>query len=209
MPQEPIVIYSAANTQQAYLLKGILEERGIRAQVVNDAIQIAGGDLPVGWAAAPRVVVGSNDALNARQIAEEFDRETAHEPTAYDSLSEPAATEWSHWPVCPQCGERRSAHCPFCGASGIDFPLADMQDSTGERQVLLYCESCDDHFVPDWHRLCHRCGYDYGAGLEPEPPTTPIEWNSRSLLAVAAITAGFVALGAYFYWLFSSAGTPR
>ena len=70
MPREPTVIYSAANTQQAYLLKGILEDQGIPAWVVNDTIQIAGGDLPLGWTAAARVVVGSDTAIAARQIAE-------------------------------------------------------------------------------------------------------------------------------------------
>jgi putative signal transducing protein len=208
MPHQPTVIYSAANTQQAYLLKGILEDRGIPARVVNDAIQIAGGDLPVGWAAAARVVVISEDALKAREIAEEFDRTTGHEPTSDAFLSAPAAMEWSEWPVCPQCGERRTAHCPFCGASGSTFPLADMQDDPNGTQVLLYCNSCDDHFRPDWYRLCHRCGLDYGTGLVPEPPTTSIEWNLRSIFVVAAMIACVLAFGAYFYWLFSGGEPP-
>ena len=39
MSGEPTVIYSAANVQQAYLLKGLLEERGIAAWVVNDGMR--------------------------------------------------------------------------------------------------------------------------------------------------------------------------
>src|SRR5688572_23151759 len=73
MPGEPTVIYSAANSQQAHLIKGLLEQQGIHAWVVNDAIQIAGGDLPLGWTAAARVVVSDENAQAARQFAEEFD----------------------------------------------------------------------------------------------------------------------------------------
>ena len=204
MPHEPTVIYSAANTQQAYLLKGILEDRGIQARVVNEAIQIAGGDLPIGWTAAAKVVVSSESALKARQIAEEFDVQTAHEPTPDDINTSAADTaEWTDWPVCPQCGQRRSARCPFCGASGVDFPLADIQDNAGGQRVLLYCGSCDDHFLPDWARLCAACGHDYGSGFDAAPPATSIEWNPRAILVAAAILVGVLALGAYFYLLFA------
>src|SRR5947207_2478838 len=107
MSHEPTVIYSAANTQQAHLLKGLLADRGIVARVVNDAIQIAGGELPMGWTAAARVVVAESDALVARQVAEEFDRQTAHHaplPEAVEDGEQALAgvpTEWDQWPVCP------------------------------------------------------------------------------------------------------------
>ena len=206
MPHEPTVIYSAANTQQAYLLKSVLEDRGIAARVVNDAMQIAGGDLPLGWAAAARVIVSSSDAPNARQIAMEFDRQTAHEPTPDDAVSEPAATEWSDWPVCPQCGERRAARCPVCSLSGTDFALADIQDVDNGQRVLFVCNACDDHFLPEWNRRCHRCGHDYGDGWEAAPPAEIVKvgWNPRAIVVTAVLLAGVLALGAYFYFLFSS-----
>src|SRR5438067_13769821 len=80
MSGEPTVIYSAASTQQAHLLKGRLLERGIVARVVNDSLQMAGGELPLGWTAAARVIVAEEDGPKARRIAEDFDRQTAHEP---------------------------------------------------------------------------------------------------------------------------------
>jgi uncharacterized paraquat-inducible protein A len=204
MSSEPTVIYSAASIQQAHLLKGLLEEQGIAARVVNDAIQIAGGDLPLGWTAAARVVVAERDALAARRLAEDFDRQTSHEPTD-DNLAEPdIPEEWADWPVCPACGERRSARCPVCGATGTSFPLADFQPSDSGQRVLLVCPDCDDHMLPEWYRLCPRCGHDYGDGIETNRPSRPTieisrgEWIVAGLIVVAGLT-----MVAYFVWLFS------
>jgi putative signal transducing protein len=203
MSGQPTVIYSAASTQQAYLHQGLLEEQGIAARVVNDAIQLAGGDLPLGWAAAARVVVDQPDALRARQLAEEFDRQTAHEPTDDDPPSG-EIVEWTDWPVCPDCGERRSARCPVCGASGTSFPLADIQESVAGQRVFLLCGACDDHMLPEWYRLCPRCGHDFGDGVEMNRSSQPVIEISRSEWLVAALTVlGGLALAAYFIWLFN------
>src|SRR3954470_14456729 len=73
MSREPTIIYSADTPQQAYLLRSLLEDEGIRAWVVNDAIQIAGGELPIGWRGAAKVIVGDDEAAAARRFAEAFD----------------------------------------------------------------------------------------------------------------------------------------
>ena len=203
MSSEPTVIYSAASAQQAYLLKGLLADQGIQARVVNDAIQIAGGDLPLGWTAAARVVVAERDALAARRLAEDFDRQTAHEPTAEDPPEPEIAVDWADWPVCPVCGERRSARCPVCGATGAKFPVADFQPAGSGQRVLLVCADCDDHMLPEWYRLCPRCGHDYGNGIEVSRPARPTIGMSRGEWLVAAlIVISAVAVTAYFVWLF-------
>jgi uncharacterized paraquat-inducible protein A len=202
MSGQPTVIYSAANIQQAHLLKGLLEQQGIAARVVNDAIQIAGGDLPLGWAAAARVIVAEDDALAARQLAEQFDRQTAHDPIE-DDHPDKEVTQWSDWPICPNCGERRSARCPVCGVSGTEFPLADIQDAGEAQRVFLLCEDCDDHMLPQWYRLCVRCGHDFGDGVEVNQSAEPVIEISRSEWLVAALLIlGGMALVAYFIWLF-------
>src|SRR5437867_2946166 len=129
MAGQPIVIYSAANTQQAHLLKGLLVEQGIPASVLNDTIQFAGGELPLGWATAPRVVVAESDAVQARELADQFDRQTTREPSGDDTAEPEPLADWTDWPTCPRCGQRRSARCPVCGISRTDFRLADVQDS--------------------------------------------------------------------------------
>jgi hypothetical protein len=60
-----------------------------------------------------------------------------------------------------------------CGVSGTRFPLADLDDSAGVPRVLLICEACDDHFLPEWYRLCPSCGHDYGDGILLESATRP------------------------------------
>jgi predicted RNA-binding Zn-ribbon protein involved in translation (DUF1610 family) len=201
MSQEPVVIYSAANSQQAHLLKGLLEDQGIWARVVNDAIQIAGGELPLGWTAAPRVIVRLDDAEEARRLAEEFDQQTSHEPTA-DSAEAAALTDWSEWPVCPTCGERRSARCSVCGSSGNRFGLADILSTTAGEQVLLKCEACDDLFQPEWYRLCPHCGHDFGTGIITSSPTGAAI-NAATLFVLVALLAGGSIFVGYFFWLFS------
>src|SRR5688572_7967738 len=103
MSGAPTVIYRAASTQQAHILKSVLEERGIASWVVNDNIQAVGGELPVGWTAAACVVVGEHDAVEARSVALEFDHKTAHEPGAETPADEePQHAQWQDWPACPQ-----------------------------------------------------------------------------------------------------------
>jgi putative signal transducing protein len=203
MSRDPTVIYSAANTQQAHLLQGLLRQEGIAAWVVNDAIQFAGGELPLGWTAAARVVVAEDDSPKARRLAEAFDRQTAHEPTDDEPLDDAVANPWADWPLCPVCGERRSARCPVCGANSTAFPLADIDDEGLAPRVFLICTDCDDHFLPQWYRLCPRCGHDYGDGIEAaQPKRVAIEFSRRDWLVAGLIGGGTAVMVAYFVWLF-------
>jgi hypothetical protein len=179
-----------------------LDERGIASWVVNDNIQVAGGDLPLGWPAAACVAVGETDAVEARAIAEEFDRTTAHDPTPEAVSAEPPApAEWKDWPVCPQCQTRRQVRCGICGSSGTHFPLADISEHQGETVVLLICDSCDDHFRPEMFRLCHQCGYDFGHGIEVDGPLKPIDYSPRMWVVVGGMVVVGALIAAYFYSL--------
>src|SRR5262245_44018081 len=99
MSRQPKIIYSADNTTQAYLLRSLLEDEGIPAQVVNDAIQIAGGDLPVGWRAAAKVVVAEDRAEEARRFAVQFDRTAQRSPESEEEIDGSAdePTLWPDW----------------------------------------------------------------------------------------------------------------
>lgn len=220
MSTEPTIVYSAASIQQAYLLKSLLADEGIVARVVNDAIQIAGGDLPLGWTAAARVVVGRTDAERARKLAEEFDARTAHEPAANEADDTAAETPgWSPandragaaagcvdeipWPTCPTCSERRMARCPTCFSSSLKFPLGTFDGPRSNAGLLLFCEACDDYFRPEWYRRCARCGHDFGDGIPTENAWISAPFTSRAEWLVAVlILAGSLAVTAYFYWLF-------
>lgn len=200
MSFRPTVIYSAASAPQAYLLVGLLKDQGIAARVTNDFVQAAGGDLPVGWAAAARVVVDEADAVAAREFALEFDEQTRGSvATAEVSSSEPDEV-WQEWPICPECGTRRQTECTYCGSAGNDFRLADIEaDERGER-VLLGCSDCDDLFQPKFYRLCANCGHDFGGGLAiAEGQAADHSQRVWALLIAAGLFAA--ALSGYFYWL--------
>ena len=204
MSGEPTIIYSAASVQQAYLLKGLLEDRGIAAWVVNDAMQIAGGELPLGWTAAAKVVVGLDDAEEGRHLAEEFDRRSASGDFTAAPPTDTQPQQWADWPLCPVCRELRSARCPTCEISAHDFPFADLRSTPDGDRVLLFCPDCDDHFLPQWYRLCARCGHDFGSGLVVSADRAPRQWDVRSVSVVAAMLAAVALFAAYFTWLFAT-----
>jgi hypothetical protein len=56
-----VEVYRAKNSPQAFALKQVLEEAGIRVVVENDLLQGVVGELPMGWATAPRIKVASGD----------------------------------------------------------------------------------------------------------------------------------------------------
>jgi hypothetical protein len=69
---------------------------------------------------------------------------------------------------------------------------------------LLFCAACDDHFLPEWYRLCARCGHDFGSGIEVATGQPAQAMDLRSVLVIAAMLAGLIAFAAYFLWLFAS-----
>lgn len=200
----PTEIYRAANPQQAQMLRGMLEERGIQAFVVNDQMQGAGGELPLGWAAAPRVLVAEEDVPKARLLAEQFDATLRDGHAVTTEEFEIAQADWTDWPRCPNCGQRREALCEVCGTTGSKFALADLIDEPGRQSVLLHCDTCDDHFRPQFFRICHNCGHDYGSGVAPQQVMQPIplpENNQRTWLIIIGLLLFAAAFGAYLFWL--------
>lgn len=212
---EPVVIFHAATTQQANLLRNMLEERGLAAWVQNDMIQVAAGALPLGWRGDAQVAVRDADAVEARKIVLEFEqrlREHADNPSALETDpsetvdAEAAPERWLNWPKCPECGERRHTKCGICGRAGTHFRMVDREETDEGEQVLLFCDDCDEPFEPIFYRLCHRCGHDFGEGIRVAapsgPPARPGEWR-KTWLAVAGVAAVILAIGVYFYGLFA------
>jgi len=68
-----VEVYRARNGPQAHLIKAVLEEAGIRAQVTGEMLQGAFGAIPLGWATVPRIVVREADSARAREILQQLD----------------------------------------------------------------------------------------------------------------------------------------
>jgi hypothetical protein len=173
MPEDLKPIYAARTSQEAHLLKNLLEERGIRAVVTNDVLERGAGVDILGWPTLARVVVGEEDAPAARQIAEEFDRQMSDSRAAASAEPAEAAepTAEDDWPACPRCSARRTTMCPVCQTSGTDFPMADPEylgtPAAGEAAEAVSC-GCGSG-------TCGRGGAAEEAPAEPEAPLEPPE----------------------------------
>jgi ribosomal protein L37AE/L43A len=117
------------------------------------------------------------------------------------------------WPTCPDCQTRRHTRCPICQRAGSDFPPAEFvpeleADADGLLPVLgdadwvktlWVCPECDEAFAPEFYRLCHHCGHDFGQGYcEPTPEGEPL--SDRALVTMLALGGVLVAILVYF-WL--------
>jgi len=210
MSERQVVIYSAANRVQAALLRQMLDEHGIAAMVVNDGLTNEGGELPLGLSTAPRVIVAASDAEVARELALRFERQLAargefarDEPR--DLIDDSARTE-GFWPLCPECGKKRTTVCPYCGSSGVDFPWADEGDPTEEHPELwIDCPVCSSAYEPDYLARCEWCGHRFPSGITPPQPKPEWnfvwDWNLRLVVVMLAAVVTLTALGAYFSWV--------
>lgn len=70
-----IVVYEAANSIDAHLLRGLLEQRGIPAHVTGEYLLGAVGDLPAHGLIS--VLVPAERSLEARRVIREFDARNA------------------------------------------------------------------------------------------------------------------------------------
>jgi len=208
MPAELVVVYTAGNLPQAFLLKNLLAEYGVAAQVLDEAIHSLAED-PSNWRAQPRVAVRREDAEFAREVAEGFDAQLRRGAEAVARGEESAPVEaqrWESWMACPQCGEPRPTFCPGCDTRGTDFRLAEFVPSSERGQpiqlvadgretpgepVHLVCPLCDEVFRPEFHRRCARCGHDFGSGIEihssQSDPDEALNLRAATLLGVLLV----------------------
>jgi len=105
-----VEVYRAKDSPQAHMLKSALEDAGIQAVIDGDLLQGALGEIPVGWAGAPRILVDSRDVPRARAIIGRGERAGAVAP----------AGEGDDVGACLACGARMRVEdeaCPACGWS--------------------------------------------------------------------------------------------
>jgi len=109
VPASPLLVevFRAGNLPEAHAVRLLLEREGIAVRIDNDMLQGAIGDLPVGWATAPRILVERSQEPEARALLEE-------------KLSHLSAPEDSESAMrCLACGAEMGerASCPECGWS--------------------------------------------------------------------------------------------
>ena len=110
--QNLVEVYRARNTPTAYMLKGALEDAGIRTVIEGELLQGVLGEIPLGWSSSPRVLVESRDVPKAREIIRHSEKVS---PDA-----RPRSSEVDNGVVCLSCGASLSEAdetCPECGWS--------------------------------------------------------------------------------------------
>jgi hypothetical protein len=174
MQDSPKVVYAAKNVQQAYLLKNVLEEAGIRAVVSNATLESGSGVDYVGWYTLARVVVDEPDFDTAREIALDYDRagaaiaqqQTHEELARKEGERGPILHEW---PQCPKCNAKRITQCPVCQTTGSEFPEADSEFVWG-----MGLEEIPGDEKEKESRACH-CGSQDACSTRPPAPSTEAE----------------------------------
>jgi hypothetical protein len=91
-----ISIYSAANAGEAYVVKELLDEAGINAEVVGENLGALAGELPFGRSISPRLLVAEADAVRAREIVSEYERKNKERAGKQDRRPDdtPAHSKW-------------------------------------------------------------------------------------------------------------------
>jgi hypothetical protein len=217
------VIYAARTMQEAYLLRNVLEEEGVRAIVTNAVLEGGAGTDILGWPTLARVAVNEENAVAARQIALEFDRTVR---TRAEASSDVAAAEGGpgerpdaavapealaeSWPRCPQCGAPRITKCPACGTSGTGFPQADPPEAPQAEEAspgaLVLCLECDEPFTPEYAGQCEWCGHKFPDGFAPAADQA-FDLSPGLLAVVGIALAIVVGLLVYFAILLGRSGT--
>jgi len=218
------VIYIAANPHEAQLLRLALEDHDIEAFVINDtlnSVHFAAGDLLVRAAGgagflptAPRVVVDEQDAVRAREIALQHEKDLRDGVFSTELAQLETEVGEDDWPKCPHCSRPRLATCPVCQTSASHFPSAFMLGASGEesegKRPLVICSTCDEAFNPKFPARCEWCGHRFADGVEP--PTVNLyempaifrpgsDFNGRVIGLMAGVAGALAALATWFYFV--------
>ena len=214
MSEQSKIIYTAGRIEEAVIVKQMLDERGIDAQIENQALQGAVGELPAGESTSPRVRVAAEHAEKAREVVQAFEHQQRLARQRTVDVDVVHDENWHDWPTCPECHRRRQTVCPICETAGTALPLADpnhegvaptlgpTRDEPDGHLPLLICTTCDEPFRPQFYQVCQWCRHEFDDGIAPPPAPPPMERLNPRVWAIAACMACVVAaLCGYFWWI--------
>lgn len=110
-----VEVYRAKHGAQAMLLQQVLEDEGIPTRVEGALLDGAAGELPLGWATSPRLLVEEQNVERARAFLEKADQSEMAEMEA-----EEAGVTDEETARCLSCGADMPEDvekCPACGWS--------------------------------------------------------------------------------------------
>src|SRR5205807_1000536 len=108
---ELVEVYRARGLPEAHALRLHLEQSGVGVHIDNELLQGAVGELPMGWATAPRIMVRRADEPSARALVEEFIAERpARRGTSLHCLA--CGATMGEADTCPACDWTYAADSP-------------------------------------------------------------------------------------------------
>ncbi|MBC7818175.1 MAG: DUF2007 domain-containing protein [Planctomycetaceae bacterium] len=146
-----VEVFRASHALQAHAIKFELDEADIPAIIENEALQDAVGDLPGGWATAPRILVEETQVPAARAVIEKIDRSRQSNP---------------------QLTPKETAVALTAGMFGLlgAAVVCDISESDDSVETTR-CLACDA-FMTGSDTTCSSCGWSYAADAEPETEST-------------------------------------
>jgi hypothetical protein len=198
MDDKLTTIFTAATPLQARLLQNRLDDEGIQAYLVNDALQAAVGEVPFGWTTAVRVAVSSAHAEQARAIAEGFEsRLSARTVRGLRREQRCGSNFVAGLPRMPPAANRRvpvvrhGRHAISRGGC-----RAGRQPGGQDQAERWLCPTCDEPVEGRYLRWCEWCNHDFGSGVHvPAPVVREVENNLNPRLVFSALAlAGLVVL---------------
>lgn len=112
-----VEVYRAKNLAQAKMLQDLLEEKEIPVMLEGEMLQGVAGEVPMGWATLPRLLVEERQVDQAREILSQAEQGEMQRAGA-GKVEKHGETE--NEDVCLSCGEPlgiRESQCPACGWS--------------------------------------------------------------------------------------------
>ena len=107
-PDDRVEVYRAPGLPEAHAIRLALEREGIPAEIDNEFLQGAVGELPMGWSTAPRILVAPAHEVAAADLVRGFleGRGRAREVEVNDGTLRclACATPMGEAEACPRCG---------------------------------------------------------------------------------------------------------
>ena len=105
---DPKVVHTAETNTEAEILKGWLDQEGIKASIFNGEMNSGAFEI---IETDPQVLVHVDDYDRAMEVVKTFLEEMANQPDLSDMSD---AEGQFDWPMCPVCDELRLARCEGC-----------------------------------------------------------------------------------------------
>ena len=153
---DPKVVHTAETNTEAEILKGWLEQEGIKATIFNGEMNSGAFEI---IETDPQVLVQVDDYDRAVDVVKTFVEEMANQPDLSDMSD---AEGQFDWPMCPVCDELRLARCEGCEQDSNEFSSLDASNAS-----TAFCPRCDAVNPILFLDHCKFCQHDF-TGSTPE-----------------------------------------